>query len=163
MTEPNGIPAEVGQMMRATARNLDSLQAAVVNLQAAATEAKADAETAKEAATEAKSEVKRWKFLTKILVAFMAIALAVSVLSVYNWAQNANATDQLRKQAITSCQIGNERAAGTVDAFNEFFKIAEGPHPTPKTVALVKNLEAYILAHNPQRNCNQAYNARAAQ
>ena len=71
--------------------------------------------------------------------------------------QQSNATSQLRQQAIASCQIGNDRAAGTVTALNDLILVLEGPKPTPQILAIAANLQQKILSSNQQRDCSKAY------
>jgi hypothetical protein len=166
MTDMNGGPAESG-LMRATAKNIENLQRAVVDLQVAASAANADAKAAKEAARLAREEARRWKVLTRVLSFFVVVALVASGLSIYNWVRAVESTNQLRQQAITACQQGNASRAAEVNVWdhvlNEFLAGLNGETPAQQqeTVAFVRETEQYLAVQLAPRNCTQAYNANA--
>lgn len=98
-----------------------------------------------------------------VLTGVVIVLLAVSGLSVSLWAGQRDALSQFRQQAVNSCQIGNDRAAGTVTALSELVRLLEGPHPTAKVQKEAAAYDAYVLAHNQQRDCKKAYSSGAGQ
>jgi hypothetical protein len=162
MTDINGSSAESG-LMRATAKNIEGLQRAVVELQAAAAAAKVDALEAKLAATQAKEEARRWKALTRFLGAVALVALVASGLSIYNWVRAADATNQLRSQAIAACEQGNSERAAEVGVWDHVLSatLAGSQHETPEqraaTVAFVKDTERVLASKLAARDCTKAY------
>jgi hypothetical protein len=123
---------------------------AIADLQAQATAAAEAAATAKNAAESTARSAKRWKILTAVL------AVVVLLCGYVTWQQH-NSTNQLRQQAIASCEIGNDRAAGTVTALDELVILLEGPHPTADVQRRAAAYDTFVAQHNPQRNCQQAY------
>ena len=123
----------------------------------AAEKAREDARKAKEAADLAEKSAKRWRRLTVVLGLVIGLLIVAYGVGGYIVNQTRNNTDGLRKQAISSCQIGNDRAAGTVAALDQLITVLEGPHPTAKIRGIASDLERYILQHNAPRNCEQAY------
>lgn len=130
---------------------------AIEDLRFQAGEAATAATAAKKAAGRAETSARRWRRLTVVLGLVVTLSLALSGLGAYLWLQQKSATSQLRQQAITSCQIGNDRATGTVASMDQLITVLEGPAPKDNIKVIARNLEAYILAHNQQRNCPQAY------
>jgi hypothetical protein len=158
--------AESG-LMRATAKNIENLQRAVVDLQNAASQANVDAKVARAAATAAREEARRWKLLTRVLSVFVLVAMVASGLSIYNWIRAVDSTNQLRQQAINSCKMGNAERAAEVSVWdhvlNEFLAglTREPPAQQAETIAFVRETEHYLAVQLAPRDCTQVYNAQA--
>lgn len=108
-----------------------------------------------------------WVIITSLVIG-LAVVTGISVSLLINQsdatAQNMQQTQQLEiqqqrqhGQAVASCQIGNDRAAGTVAAIDELITLLEGKHPTPAIRKIAAKYEAFVLAHNAPRNCQAAY------
>ena len=168
MDNNNDIPFESG-LMRATSQNIERLQRAVVDLQAAAAEAKVGALEAKMAATQAKEEARRWKALTRFLGMVALVALVASGLSIYNWVKAADATSQLRGQAIASCEQGNSERQAEVSVWDHILAATmagsknEPPAQRAATEAFVKDTEHYLTVKLAARNCAKAYSPAQAE
>jgi len=130
---------------------------AIRDLQAQVNNAQEAADAAKKSADSVANSAKRWKILTLVLGFFVAVVLAVAGFGVSLYAAQNNATNTLRRQAVNSCMIGNDRARGTVIALDELVTLLEGPHPTAQVQQEAKTYEAFVLRNNAARDCNQAY------
>jgi len=102
---------------------------------------------AEASAARAESSANRWKKLT---IGALALAVVVAVLGTWFFFG-------LRQQAQNACRIGNDRAMGTVTVIDELVILLEGPHPTAVTRQKAAAYEAYVAAHNPQRDCSHVY------
>jgi hypothetical protein len=154
-------PAGESSFMSAADKSIKDLQSAVSDLKASADAAKEDAAVAKTAAAQAKNEATRWRKLTRWLGVFVIAALVASGLSIYNWNRAVDATNQLRSQAITSCENGNQVRAADVQIWNEFISILLQGNKNPQAAALGRQFEAYIAQKEMPRNCQQAYPANS--
>ena len=123
---------------------------AIADLQAQVEETKAAAEQAKIDAVSVARSAKRWKILTVVL---MLLVISTG----YLWIGQRSATSQLRQQAVNSCVVGNERAAGVVTALNELVDLLEGPHPTAAIREEAAKYKVFVVQHNKTRNCPKAY------
>jgi cell division protein FtsB len=130
---------------------------AIADLQVQVADTKNSAVAARKAAISASNSARRWQVLTVVLAVVVVLVAATSAFGVVLYFQQRDATNQLRNQAINSCEIGNDRAAGTVTALDELVKLLEGPHPTSDTKAKAKAYDDFVLSHNAQRNCPQAF------
>lgn len=160
MITVSGSPNE-SSFMSAADKNIKDLQAAVVILQSAATAARVDATAARKAADTAQAEAKRWKALTVALAFVTVCALVASSLSIYNWVRQADSTNQLRKQAIASCEQNNASRAAEVVVWSSFIDLLVKGDPKPKDQAGARQFKAYIASHLAPRDCQQVYNASA--
>lgn len=136
------------------ANYIAAAEKAIADLRTEASNAATAALIAKRAADRAVAAAK--KFRIKVIVAFILLVATTSVTGYYV-NQNRSQSDELRQQAISSCQIGNDRAAGNVYAVDALISVLEGPHPKADIKAIAEKLEANILMHNEPRNCQQAY------
>lgn len=132
-------------------------ETAIQQLQVQANEAKTAAEEAKDAADRSEKSAKRWKILTVVMSVIIALTLALSALGVNLWLEQRAATGQLQQASISSCEVGNDRAQGTVDALSQLVNILEGPNPTAAVKQVADNYTAFVLSHNRQRDCQTAY------
>ena len=87
---------------------------AIASLQVQARDAADSAAVAKNAAYRAEATARRWRKLTVLLGVVIAMLVATAAVTGYFVNQNRNQADGLRQQAIASCEIGNDRAAGTM-------------------------------------------------
>jgi len=120
---------------------------AIHDLQDQVDHAQDSAARAETSAARAETSANRWKKLT---VGALALAVVVAVLGTWFFFG-------LRQQARNSCRIGNDRAMGTVTVIDELVTLLEGPHPTAATKQKAADYEAYVAAHNPQRDCSHVY------
>lgn len=130
---------------------------AIADLQAQATAAQIAATQAKKSADQAAQTASRWRKLTVALGAAVAVLVVLAGFGVRLYVSQGDATNKLRAQAIASCQIGNDRASGTVTALDELVVLLEGPHPTADVKRRAAAYDAFVLSHNEPRNCPQAY------
>lgn len=144
-------------MMAAVEHSVKSLKETVASLQESAIESKTAATDAKLAADRAEKTAKRWRKLSILLGIVVAFLIGVSAVTGYFVNQTRNNTNGLREQSIQSCEIGNQRAAGTVAALDFLVGVLEGPNPTPTIKALAQRVEAQVLKDNKPRDCSQAY------
>lgn len=148
-------------MTAAVEHSFKELKANVAELSAAAAETKASAAEAKLAAASAEKTAGKWRRWSIIQSVVIVALVAVSAVTGYFVNQTRTNTDGLRQQSIQSCQIGNQRAAGTVAAVDFLVDTLEGPHPTAAIKALANSVKAQVLKDNEPRNCSQAYQAPA--
>lgn len=133
---------------------ITAAEKAIDDLRTLAGDAATAALLARKAANQAIAAAK--KFRIRVIAALVLLVATASVTGYYV-NQNHNQSDGLRQQTIASCQIGNDRAAGTVAAVDALIIVLEGPHPKANIKAIAEKLEANILMHNEPRNCQQAY------
>ena len=134
---------------------------AIASLQVQARDAADSAAVAKNAAYRAEATARRWRKLTVLLGVVIAMLVATAAVTGYFVNQNRNQADGLRQQAIASCEIGNDRAAGTVAALQQLVTLSEGGHPSTQIKKIGDQYIAFVKAHNKQRNCQQAYSPNA--
>lgn len=159
-------------LLKAANKSISDLQQAVTDLRVMATVAEAEALKAVRAAKEAKIEAKRWRLLTRVLGVFVLVAIVASSLSVYNWVQQANATNQLRSQAIATCEHNNTERQAEVNVWNRALNnfLALNIQLVISTITPVQELEAtksfvthtekYLDTHLAPRNCAAAYSPK---
>lgn len=120
---------------------------AIRDLQSQVDYAQDSAQKAEASAARAESSAARWKKLT---VGTLTLAVVIAALGTWFYIG-------LRQQAVNSCRIGNDRAMGTVVVIDELVRLLEGPHPTAATKQKAAAYDAYVAAHNQQRNCAHVY------
>lgn len=134
---------------------------AISDLQRQVDDAKVAADAAKVSADAAAKSATRWKRLTVGLCAGLAVLAVVCAMGLRLFLDQQSATNSLRQQAVNSCMIGNDRAAGTVTALDELVMLLEGPNPTAATKKKAAAYDAFVLQHNQQRDCSKAYSPGA--
>ena len=120
---------------------------AIRDLQQQADNAQRAATTAKAAADSAASLASRWRKVTVAGLTVLVLLFGLGTWSFFSF----------RQATVHSCQVGNDRAQGTVVVIDELVKLLEGPHPTAKTIKEAADYEAYVAAHNQQRDCSRVY------
>jgi hypothetical protein len=165
-------PAE-SSLLQATTKNIKDLQHAVHSLEGAAASAQVQATKAETAAECAVKEARRWRLLSLVLAFFVAVAVVASGLSIYNWVQQANATTQLRTQAIASCEHNNTQRQAEIKVWNRALNnfLALNIQLVVFTITPVQELEAtkafvtttekYLNTQLAPRDCTQAYSTKA--
>lgn len=147
MSEHPTVPQPEANFIAAAEKAIDDLRSQAANASTAAL-------IAKKAAAHAEATFKKWRRRIGLI---LVLLIATASVTGYYVNQNRSQSDGLRQQAISSCQIGNDRAAGTVEAVDALITVLEGPHPKAAIKSIAVKLEADILKHNEPRNCQQAY------
>jgi negative regulator of sigma E activity len=137
-------------------------EAAITDLRSEAEEAKSAARSAKVNAESALRSAKRWQALTVVLGIVVVVLLAVSCFGVVLWYQQREATTQLKQQAISSCEIGNDRSAATIAVIDQLVTLLEGPSPSAAVQEKASEYEKFVNEHNVLRDCQQAYSSSTA-
>jgi hypothetical protein len=161
-------------LLQATSKNIKDLQNAVHVLEGAAKGAQVQADKAETAAECAVKEAKRWRLLSLVLAFFVAVAVVASGLSIYNWVQQANATNQLRSQAVATCEHNNTERQAEVKVWNRALNsfLALNVQLVVFTITPVQELEAtkafvtdtekYLNTQLATRDCAAAYSQKEA-
>jgi hypothetical protein len=119
----NDTPQDSSRMMAAVQKAITDLKAEVARLQKAATDAKKSADAAKVAASTAEESAKKWKKVTRWLVAGVVVLLITAGISGYFVNQVRNNANQLRQQSITSCETGNQFRAGQLEIWEKNYAL----------------------------------------
>lgn len=120
--------------MQAAEVAIKDLQVRAAEAHKAADDAATSAAEAKVQAAEARRQTTTWKRVTVALAVIAALTLGTAGGGIYLWRQQAEATSQLRQQAIATCTSGNILRAENVQTWEKNFALQA---QTAKTTAVL--------------------------